>query len=227
MNDLLKNYKIEKLKIMNMTRIKKNSENKTIYSIEEDANYSDKIAFINKIKDGNATYLINIISLWENERENLPRQRGDTSRINTNSKKAWIKRNDSKKLIDYEYSIGKIKGFYHRFLWDDLKFNKHEFIDEWFHNILIDLEKKEKQWFREHDIRQVKLTKLKNLIGTYGQIKGNRKINDICWNGDEDISEEDIDFLIMEYEKLAKVMDEISEEINNIYPQWIYKDEDN
>lgn len=234
MKSIISNYKTEDLKIMNMELISGIlcGEYKTeLYKIEQEVSQQEKIDFIDNIKNGAMTYYINLFTKWVAEKDNLPRQKGaykDT--INTNSKKAWIRRN-AKKLNMNSIDIGTIYDdrLYYDRLRDNMTFDEQEkanLIDYYFHRLLIELERREMKYFKKHDSRCIKLEQFQVYIAKYGQIDNNKKINDIKWNGDENIAESDLDYLISKYQEIEKVFQKVTKEINKKYPQWVYDEEE-
>ena len=128
------------------------------------------------------------------------------------------------------WNIGEIHDnrLYYNRLRDDMTFDEQEksnLVDYYFHRLLIELERKEMKYFREHDSRYIKLEQLQGYVAKYGQIDNNKKINDIKWNGDENILESDLDYLISKYQEIEKVFQKVTKEINKKYPQWVYKEE--
>ena len=203
--NFIDNYDIKNFELMNMNRIDTvyNGKRVKLYSVELKVTTKDKIKFIDIIKNGIATYFINLFTLWVNEKNSLPKQKGCMNTINTNSKIAWIKRNDTQQQIGTSYGVGVIRDnkSYIRMLNDNMIFD-------------------------ETDVKMIKLRQLTEYINKYGQLDNNIKVNNILWNGDENIEENDIDYLIEKYKEIEKVFTKVSNEVLAKYPQWKYEEED-
>ena len=104
-------YKIEDLALINMKEYNSiiDGDNIDLFEIETEMTISDKIKFIDMMDNNNVTYLISLFELWITEKDNLPRQKGGNN-INTNSKKAWIKKHDIKNQIRNLYNVGEINN---------------------------------------------------------------------------------------------------------------------
>ena len=229
----INNYDIKNFELMNMNRIDTVYDGQRVkfYAVELKITTKDKIKFIDIMKNGIATYFINLFTLWVNEKNSLPKQKGRMNTINTNSKIAWIKRNDTQQQIGTSYGVGMIRDnkSYIRMLNDNMTFDdkdKELFINFYFHQLLIELEISERKYFKETDSRMIKLRQLTEYINKYGQLNNNIKVNDILWNGDENIEENDIDYLIEKYKEIEKVFTKVSNEVLAKYPQWIYEEEE-
>lgn len=182
MKSIISNYKTEDLKIMNMELISGVlcGEYKTeLYEAEKEFSQQEKIDFIDNIKDGIMTYYIKLFTKWVSEKDNLPKQKGaykDT--INTNSKKAWIRKNAKSNMSSF--TVGQIidNRLYYNMLSDDRTFDEQEkvnLVDYYFHRVLIELEREEMKYFKKHDSRCIKLEQFQVYIAKYGQIDNNKK----------------------------------------------------
>ena len=221
------NYKKEDMKFLNMTtrEVFIPGANKIggmyeIFEIEDELNIQEKIKFIDKFKDGLASYLINIIQKWEDEKDGLSKD--NRGHIRTVSKKAWIKRNDPRKIIDNKYDIGKYyfmgnkyteltlecpMSYGHR----ELYMGSH-IANQWFHSLCLELKDKEQKYFESIDSRSIKFKKLKEYISMYGIFESDI-LNDIKWNGKDDLTEKDIDMYIKHFEKIDEIYKSVSTEI--------------
>jgi len=223
-------YKVEDLRFYNMkTSIKHisnfriNTGECKIFEIEKQLTENEKVKFIDGLKDGVASYLLNILSKWETERDTLPKDNYD--HVKTVSKKAWIKRNDERNIIDKEYKLGSYCVFGTKFMKMDttcptteysyrLAHTGENIINQWFHDLCRLLYLEEQKYFKEHDIFSIKLSKLKDLGNKYSILFNSLELNDIVWNRKEDISEQRIDEYISAYEKLEQVINQISGELH-------------
>jgi len=105
-------YKKEDLRFLSMKMKNKYMSNANlrsgvykIYEIEDEFSIEEKVKFIDELKDGIASYMLDILTKWEAEKDSLPKDKWEA--IKTVSKKAWIKRNDPRKIIDVDYKVGK------------------------------------------------------------------------------------------------------------------------
>jgi hypothetical protein len=222
-------YKTEGLKFYNMKKTDKHRANAKftndmfkIFEIEDQLTEQEKVEFIDNLKDGVATYLINIITKWESEKDTLPKDRWGNPK--TVSKKAWIKRHDERKIINIEYKIGR----YHLFGTEfktmclicptteysyNMAYTDKNIVHQWFHDLCYLLFREEQKYFKEHDEFQIKLSKLVALGNQYSIVFDSKELNDIVWNRKNDIDEKTIDKYINAYEKLEQLIDQISDEL--------------
>jgi len=223
------NYKVEDLRFYNMNASNKyvsnarNTDGKfKIFEIEKQLNEEEKIKFIDNLKDGIASYMLNILQKWEAEKDSLPKDNWDN--VKTVSHKAWIKRNDERKIIDINYKVGR----YYVFGTDfkimsvicpsteysyQMAYTGENIVNQWFHDLCNLLYKEEQKYFQEHDIFEIKLSKLKELGNKHNIVFGSRELNDIVWNRKSDISEQRIDEYISAYERLYQFIDQIGSEL--------------
>lgn len=223
-----KNYKVEELKIYRMKKVpifKPNPRYRdglTIFEIEREMSLEEKIAFIDEMCDGIASYLLDILKKWEKEKDTLPKDQFGNPK--TVSKKAWIKRNDKRKIIDIEYRIGSYSLFSNRF--SDMtttcpttdygysqEYTGEHIAHQWFHDLLRELYLEEKKYFKEHDPFQKKLKKVIDYGRRYSMCFDCKELNDIIWNGLEDVPEESLDRYISAYQELEQTINRISCEL--------------
>lgn len=221
-------YKVEELKLMNMGKTRVHRQNSylrgglNVFDIELPMSMEEKIAFIDKMKDGVATYMLNLLEKWEKEKDSLPKdQYGHPKTV---SKKAWIRRNDDREIIDIKYNIGTYYLFGTKFMKMSLTCPETEFgysleytgghiVHQWFHDLLKKLEQKEREYFRTHDPFQIKLGKLREYGDRYRITFDNIELNNIIWNREEDVSEERVDKYLAAYERLEREINLISNEL--------------
>ena len=98
-------WKIEDMALMN-ERCNTYIGIEKIYNCETKLSREEKIAFVDSMQDGNLSYILNLVEKFEKEKENLTKDQYGC--IKTVSLKAWIIKNDSRKLIDNHYSYGRI-----------------------------------------------------------------------------------------------------------------------
>jgi hypothetical protein len=179
----------------------------------------EKIAFIDEIKNGIATYLLNILKKWETEKDALPKDQFGNPK--TVSKKAWIKKNDKCKIIDTEYKVGSYYLFSNYFrdmsitcptteYGYSLEYTGEHIVHQWFHDLCCELYAEEKKYFKEHDPFQQKLKKVIDYGKQYSMCFDCKELNDIIWNGLEDVPEESLDRYISAYQELEQTIHHIS-----------------
>lgn len=229
--DVKMEYKIEELKFYNMKTSNKYVSGATnrdgkykIFEIEDQLDKKEKIKFIDEQKEGVASYLLKILATWEMERNTLPKNNWGNEK--TVSKKAWIKRNDERKIIDIDYQIGTYYLFGTKFKNMDLicptteysynmAYTGENVVEQWFHDLCNLLYKEEQKYFQEHDIFQIKLNKLRELGNQYNTVFDSQKLNDIVWNRKDNVTEQKLDEYINAYRKLEQTIKQISDELSN------------
>jgi len=196
-----------------------------IYAIEKEISLEDKIKIIDIFHNNIATYMLDIIIKWENEKDSLPKDRWDNPK--TVSVKAWIKRNDPLNKIDTEFKIGKYHLFERRFESLNIKCPSTEYgysmeytgehvVNQWFHNLCVMLYKEELKWFEENDLMQVKINKVKELGKSYRTIFNCKLLNDIIYNKEENVTEEQINVFLSAYDVIERCIVEQTEIISNV-----------
>lgn len=235
-----KNYKVEELKIYRMKKVpifKPNPRYRdglTIFEIEREMSLEEKIAFIDEMRDGIASYLLDILKKWEDvvitpgvitlnildkEKDTLPKDQFENPKIV--SKKAWIKERDKREIIDIEHQIGSYSLFSNRF--SDMsticpttdygfsqEYTGEHIAHQWFHDLCCELYAEEKKYFKEHDPFQQKLTKVRNYGQKYSLCFDDKELNDVLWNNKEDVSEERLDKYILAFEELERTIHRIT-----------------
>lgn len=221
-------YKVEDMKFLNMpvkrkTLLGPNGRENTysVFEIEDELSIEEKITFIDEVENGVATYLLNIFNKWEKDYNEL--KKDACGNVKTVSKKAWIKRNDTKGLIDVDDCVGayfllgnryyEMSITHPHFRYKCFKFQEEEHIvNQWFHDLCNILYGKEKKYFQEIDPVSIKIKKVKEYAGFLG-ILDNKIINDIYYNGKIDVTEEVLDSILEGYGKLETYYNMISKEV--------------
>lgn len=126
---------------------------------ETEMSRDEKIAFIDGQTEGEMTYILGLGRKFEEERSNLPLAHG--TKVNTNSFKAWLKRNDTRNLFDREYNYGKLcsrnmaqleASIYNINNRKKTSYDKYsDIVDEYFHRLLNKLADEEEQHYKEHN----------------------------------------------------------------------------
>lgn len=221
-------YRVEDLKLMKMKKIPVCQprpylrDGLTVYEIEKTISLEEKVDFIDSMHDGIATYLLNLLEKWEREKDTLPKDSyGVVKKV---SYRAWLRRNDKRKIIDTVVKVGAYYMFGTRFTEMSLTCPTGEFgysleytgdhiAHQWFHDLLKELEREERKYFREHDSFQQKLQKVKKYGERYQENFGCIELNNIIWNGLEDVPEERLDKYLVAYQQLETTIEKISQEL--------------
>ena len=96
-----------------------------------------------------------------------------------------------------------------------LEYTGSHIVHQWFHDLCEKLYQEEKNYFREHDPFQIKLRQVRDYGNNYNIYFDSAELNDIIWNGKEDVSEKQLDRYIAAYQQLEKYIKNISDEVNN------------
>lgn len=199
-----------------------------MYNAEITTAREEKIAFVDSMTDGLLSYILELIEKFNKVKDSLPKTNyGD---VKTVSLKAWINKNDTKysqKIIDDWYHYGKYrilgcerhitndyKGTYD--IYDDL-------VDEVFHRQLLECEKCECRYFKEHDEYEVLKDKLRNTgyDTTFGVRLSFSSNNEIYILDDDDnkreITIDEIKILLDKYEQLDRLVENLTKEIHIVY----------
>lgn len=222
-------YKKEEMKLLNMKRRSSifgsiDNRNHKFFEIERTESIHDKTLFIDAQHDGIASYLIELFNKWDNEKDGLPKNAH--SKPKTVSKKAWIRKNDTREIIDITYELGSYRLFGTKFKdmtqecpttehGFDLAYSGKNVVEQWFHDSLILMYREEKKYFEDNDPFTIKLNKVKDLGNRHHIIFNSQELNDIVWNRKTDVSEENLDVYISVYEDLEKSIDTIETALHN------------
>lgn len=221
-------YNKKELKFFEMKKRKKFISNSVrrgnkldVYEIEENLSLEEKIAFIDEIEDGLASYLLNILNKWEEEKDSLPKDMYNNPK--TVSKKAWIKRNDPRKIIKTEYNIGHFYVFGTEHTGMSIKcsttgygynmlYTGQNIAHQWFHDLCEKLYWEEKKYFESIDSKSIKLKEVRELGNRFGCFDI-ESLNDIVWNSKKDVSEAELDIYLNAFEKLERLQDAVCKEV--------------
>ena len=162
----------------------------------------------------------------QSEVEGLPKDKwGD---VKTVSLKSWIKRNDTRKLIDYTYTYGKIRFIGGRSIKSVNIKSAHDtyddYVDEVFHRQLKECENKEREYFLEHD--EYSILKREFLNNKYNTTFG---VNITSWSSgkvcicddvtkeEREITIEELKYLLSRYKELDELVEKITKETHITY----------
>lgn len=223
-------WNVEEMKLM---KSKYSMGTKSVYFCESEVSQEDKIAFVDKMQNGNLSYLIELRQKFDNDKINMPK--GNLGDVRTVSLKAWIKRNDYKSLLDNIFLYGKInllgcKRYIHSDSFLNYKgmYDTHNnLIDEMFHRQLLECERMEKKYFLEHDKYSILKQQFKDYVNKY-HTTFNVKIsfsstgfigvydNDHI-SGTREITMDELILLNSKFAELENFINSISSEINIVY----------
>lgn len=224
-------WKVEEMRLRN----ERQHFNK-VYDLEYNVPREDKIAFIDQMQDGKMSYLLDLIEKYNQHCDDFPKDRwGDPKTV---SLKAWLKKNDSKKMVDIDFKYGKFhfigldryiqrsnkRGGYD--IYDDL-------VDELFNRQLHECRIEEDKYFKEHDEYEILKEKFRNRkYGTTfgvniaecsdGRIfvyKENEDASAAIWNNKDvrDITVDELKELLDKYDRLDKLVEKLSLETHIVY----------
>lgn len=221
----MKNYAKENLTLFNMKKVPLQhfvGNSPEVFEIEKEMSIEEKIEFIDSQKDGVATYLLEIFNKWASEKDTLPQKYNSPKTV---SKKAWIKRNDPRKIINTEFKMGSyhLFGKQHMHMVDfcdysdygyNMVYTGQHIVNQWFHDLLLQMYFNEKKHFEAHDPFTIKLKMVKYYGEKYGALDS-REINDIVWNGKRDFKESNLDVYIELYQELEESVKAIEKKLHN------------
>lgn len=224
-------YNVKELVFFNMPKDEKKvygsngvSKKYSVYEIENKLSVEEKIAFIDEVKDGIASYLLNLFNKFEQEKDSL--KKDSIGEIKTVSLKAWIKRNDTKSVIDIRFDIGSYYLFGTKYKMMSticpkvstgnyrMLYTNYDVVHQWFHDLCEELYYGEAKYFESVDTYCVKINKIKEYASWLGCLD-NEIANNIYYNGENGVSEEILDVIISKYEKLDSAVKSISAELKD------------
>lgn len=226
-------WKVEEMKLTNDHTDSYSGRYKTtLYACEDSVSREDKIAFVDSKTDGKLSYLLSLIEKFNSEKENLPKKDNvfGNPKIKTTSLKAWVKRNDTRyqqKVIDdwYQYGRYNLLGC-ERNIQSNTKGNYDyydDFVDEVFRRQLMECEREEQKYFREHDEYSILKQKFSEKQQQYGTTFGVSIVIGSCgvYVGDfdrkRDITIDELKELLSKYEQLDTLVEKLTEETNIVY----------
>lgn len=217
-------WKVEDLALMN-EKSKFYIGNEKIYKVEDELTKQEKIEFLDSMNDGLTSYILNLADKLEEDKENGIIKKDIHGEMQTISYIAWINRNDIRNCIgNSTYNRG-ITNFSPCRNINRLKIIHPDYVDEAFHLQLQDLEKQEKQYFRQHDEYEILKRKVSNGMDKYGTFGLN------IWQCSEglfiykrdnfdllrrELTLDELKFLNNRYEELEKHYEKITSEMPQI-----------
>ncbi len=221
-------WKVEDMVLMNEESIMYKGEER-IFNCELELSREEKIAFVDSMNNGELSILLDLISKYEEESTNLPKSKHGY--VYTNSLRAWLTKNDPKKLVDRDFEVGRINFFAsyggrtisqpHR-SYDTY----YDLVDEFFHRQLLDCLRLERNYFKEHDEYCILTAKLAKCIDYYNEafdvnlgLCSNEKIYvyDDEWDKKRLITVDEAKLLLKKYDELEAFISRLSSNINIKY----------
>lgn len=217
-------YNKEEFKFLNMKKVHKRLKVE-VFQIETELSIEEKLEFIDHVADGIGTYMFEILTKWEKEKDNLPKDIYGSPK--TVSKKAWLKRNDPRTIIDNSYKIGSYYMFKDKIKCMDLTtpstewgnmdtYTGEHIIHQWYHSLCNKLYIEEKAYFKTIDTFEIKKSKVIEFGERYRTVFDNEDIGNIVWNNKSSgVTESQLDIFIAAYEELEKSIEVISTNMIN------------
>ena len=218
-------WKVENMELMNKGFLRMGKEK--IYACETELTREEKIAFVDSMQDGKLSYILALSENLQKEKESLPKDQ--FGYIKTVSLRAWLKRNDERKLVDIECNYGRIKLFetkrHIEMLDRKYSFDTHQdYVDECFHRQLKKCESDEQKYFREHDEYSILKDQFRNVkhSTTFGIPIGYSSSGEVYIYDDEckysrEITIDELKILLSKYDQLDRYIEMLSSEVNIKY----------
>lgn len=224
-------WKVEDMKLLKEKNALFKDDRNYIFKCEKEVSREEKIEFLDTLHDGKVSYLLNLIARFKDDAASIPKSQ--YGKFRKNSLKAWIRKNDTRNMVDIRYDCGyfsfngvkrfldndnKTTGFYAYDVHDDL-------VDEIFHRQLKEYVALENKYFLEHDETSVLKTKfnekfetLKTTFGVNIILRSNGDILISDGNGKErNITNEELKEMIAKYEQVENLIEKITKETKIVY----------
>ena len=183
---------------------------KHVFSCETKTSREDKIDFLDRMQNGKMSYLLDLIEKYNQHYDEFPKDRWGKPK--TVSLKAWLKKNDPKKMIDIDFRYGR---FYFigldRYIQRSNKRGDYE------------CKREEDKYFKEHDEYENLKNKFRNR--EYGTTFG---VNISFWSSgricvydenrnERDITVDELKELLDKYDQLNKLVEKLTSETHIVY----------
>lgn len=185
----------------------------------------------NRYKDNAATYILNLYDKYQKEKDTLPQQK--YGGINTNSFKAWLRKNDPRNFhstyhVGEVYFIGSDHYIGRTTQWSEVYHRNVDIVDYWFQSLLYKLSNIERNYLNDINPIAIKIRKVKEFCNKYGNLNNNR-VSSIGGNGlsylekswmdwtkYKPVTEPELDNIISTYEKLEKFYNSLSADLTAV-----------
>lgn len=200
------------------------------FTCESTTTKEDKIQFIDSITDGKMTYVINLVEKFIEDEILLTHNK--YGGINTNSLIAWIRKNDTRNMVDKHYNYGQIwilgnKRYITRLVPTEKLYydSMDDFIDDIFHSALLSCRREEIEYYKSHDEYEVLKEKFRNrkYNTTFGVHISSWSSGKICViddnddNNEREITIDELKLILEKQEELDNFIQKLSSEINIKY----------
>lgn len=216
------NWNVEDMKLMN------DRGNKMLgrYQLEVESTREEKIEFIDRMRNGIMTYVLELNKKFLEDKENLTKDKYGT--VKTVSLKAWINKNNTRKdlHIDDSYKYGSfsmVGGFREFYIQHDLQCEECNIVDYTFRNLLMRCESEERKYFKEHDSYEILKTEYKeSKISTFGVhlwecSDGRLFLRDEETGMEREATEEELKELIDKNKQVQALIDKLTEETHIVF----------
>lgn len=203
------------------------------FLIESELSLEDKIKIIDSHTDMTATYLLNLIKLYNNDKTSFDCD--ECGNYNVSAVNKWMKKNDTKKICSRNCSPSKEYSYYFigrhysnlsmitptSLYGHYLLYTGEHIVNQWFYDLLLKLKKEETDYFKTHDPIQIKLKKLSQYANNYNTCFDNELLFNIAYNPsliekEKEVKEEVLDVFLNAYEELETTIKQISEKVGKI-----------
>lgn len=228
----LENYKKENMVLLKEYRRKNGMKDKFIkkelpFDCESILSDEEKIAWMDAMKDGIASYMLSLRKQFVQDlKAGVIKTRNyyGEEQIVTISLVAWLKRNDTRKIVDGTYEYGryymfgknyysiksdKAHNMFHNMLYQDMPV-----VQRWFHDFLLFLVEEERKYFEATDEVSVMLKQLKE-VSIHNIDFGCEELMNILWNGKTDVPMEHLEVYMRAYEMLSESIEKIGKYIES------------
>lgn len=198
-----------------------------IYACEYKLTREEKIEFVDSLQNGGLSYMLALLEKFDAEKDSLPKN--NYGGIKTVSLKAWLKRNDTRGYVDRDYLHGSLRFLHcnrHLERWNQKSYIElhNDYVDEIFHRQLKECERLERKYFSEHDeyevLKKTFLDKQRQYGTSFGvHISYSSSTVSVVGEDDRkrDITINELKDLIGKYERLDKLVEELSAETDIVF----------
>lgn len=245
------NWKLEDYKLMNDEKEKvwgqnspKFKDGNKIYKIEKDFTLEEKQEIIDDMYNGLATLILSQIKQWK---ATIPSVKHDEyGKMKRVSKKAALKKvflkkpYEAKGIEEYVYFRLDTDNMYFTVFGGvankefdtetptteygySVEYTNQHIVHQWFHDMLVLLERKEKEHFQKHDKKEILLKEVRELGQRY-TIFNNKKVNDIVYNRDNDVTVEELEYILEQFDKIKEFYEKMYKEFEDFHPELTFED---
>lgn len=220
-------WKLEDLALMNQ-KFNFYIEDEKIYTCEANTSREDKIAFIDSMRSGKMSYVMELMEKFKKDKPSLAKDK--FGEVTGNAMRKWIRDNDEHDRINFmmstgDFFIGNFQGNIDTVFVRNRTNTFKDFVDEVFHQTLKDLEREEILYFKSTDGYYVATSSLREMMRKYNttfgidliDYCGDIYIRDKDTKAERTLTLEEINTILDKYNQLQKYIDSIASEINIAY----------